>query len=150
MTRISVALLICALLLAAGFSNACIAQGSTGGSFGKTDQELSGGLANKAPSEAPSKHDSGNGDPQFGKSVRTSRGPKTFANPTVKGIRVDYCMTAAEYPNCGPASATVWCRMQGRTRATDFKWELGWPAYRLGDRIVCGGPCGRLTSITCE
>jgi hypothetical protein len=75
--------------------------------------------------------------------------PKIFRNPTLRGVGVDWCMSA-DLGGCGQVAATTWCRSKGLSKATDFKWKAMSPVYRQGDENICNGFCGGFTQVTCE
>jgi len=137
------AALACAVVLAA--PDRALAQGgSTGGSFGKSDQELSGSIPKQAPAAAAKQASDG----QTSKSP--TAGAKTFHNPTVNGRRVNWCLYNVLDQRCGQAAATTWCRSKGLSHATDFKWEVMTSAISLGDHGICSSFCGVFTMVTCE
>jgi hypothetical protein len=124
-----------------GFAQA----GATGGQLGKQNKSLSGDRNEPAPAPATSPAPS---NPPTASPKRSS-GPKTFHDPRVNGVRVDWCMTPA-MSGCGEGAADAWCKSQGFTHSTDFKWSVAPPTYRLGSRDVCNGFCGGFTEVTCE
>jgi hypothetical protein len=76
-------------------------------------------------------------------------GAQTFSNPTTQGHHVDRCLNWAQ--QCDEPAASAWCRTQGYSRATDWKWEYMKPTYVLGDGQVCNEDyCGGFSTITCS
>jgi hypothetical protein len=76
-------------------------------------------------------------------------GAQTFSNPTTQGHRVDRCLNWAQ--QCDEPAASAWCRTQGYSRATDWKWDYVKPTYVLGDGQVCDEDyCGGFSTITCS
>ena len=132
--------------------------GSAGGTIGKQDKTISGGgEGREEPSERSSPRTSPKRIPQFDRSndanPKTDKAgdPKTFVNPTVNGMRIDWCTSAAGLAGpCGEPSASAWCRMKGLSRAINFKMGIGSSAYRLADHSVCNFSCGQLTLVICE
>jgi hypothetical protein len=78
---------------------------------------------------------------------------RTFANPTVKGQRLDWCKHWAR--ECGQPAADLYCRQQGFARAANFTHDAnvgarGIPTLVFGDGRLCEGPgCSSFGSITC-
>jgi len=138
--RASIAIGALSFAIAVSASESSFAQaGSTGGTLGKTDKSLSG-----------EREDQTRPQPTPRTTTRTKPiGPKTFQNPTIRGVGVDWCMTSTA-SGCGETAATTWCRSQGLTHATSFKWAVASPVYRQGDRDICSGFCGGFTEIICE
>lgn len=135
-------------LLVLGSASGVIAQGgSTGGSLGKSDQELSGSVPKQAPAQRAPKRGGANDGQNRSKSAA---GPKTFHNPTLNGMRVNWCLYNVLNQNCGAAAATAWCRSKGLSRSTDFKYEVITSAIALGDRGICSNFCGAFTVVACE
>ena len=79
-------------------------------------------------------------------------GPKTFANPSVEGYRVDWCETLGV--GCGEAAASAFCRLQGYNRSSNHEVarHIGaqTPTRSLKAGEVCSAPeCDGFKSITC-
>jgi hypothetical protein len=139
-------------LFAVGQQSDAFAQaGSTGGTIGKHDKSISGGEeaigTDSKPTRKAKREPDGLGrtKPQD----ELSGTPKTFRNPTLRGVGVDWCMSA-DMGGCGQVAATTWCRSKGLSKATDFKWKAMSPVYRQGDNNICNGFCGGFTQVTCE
>ena len=85
--------------------------------------------------------------PPGGAAVDTATGP-VFANPTVRGMRVDHCLYFAR--QCDEPAASAFCRARGFAHALAWAWEQVSPTVILGDGGVCSQGCGAFSSITCE
>jgi hypothetical protein len=78
---------------------------------------------------------------------------KTFHRPTLKGARVDWCLTWAQ--NCGKAAADNFCRTVGYASAKSWKTD-SWlsKTYVVGSNKYCRGSktsrCDGFASITCQ
>jgi len=78
---------------------------------------------------------------------------RTYANPTIKGVRLDWCRNTGR--NCGKPAADLFCREQGLGEATRFERDAssgarGETTLVFGDGRTCRGPaCSRFRSITC-
>ena len=74
---------------------------------------------------------------------------QVFANPTVDGTAVDYCLNWAS--NCGEPAASAFCQSQGFARSVSHTFQLhAPPTLVIGDRKICNeNGCTRMTSITC-
>jgi hypothetical protein len=125
--------------------------GSTGGTIGKQDKSISGGAEANGPDTKPTRkvNRAPDGLSRKRSQDEPSGTPKTFRNPTLRGVGVDWCMSA-EMSGCGQVAATTWCRSKGFSKATDFKWKMKSPVYRQGDNEICKGFCGGFTQVTCE
>jgi hypothetical protein len=146
---IGIALLALTHLVSA---NAALAQaGNTGGTIGKQDKSISGGEEANGPDSKRTRHVKRASGGLLRKRAQNepSGMPKTFRNPTLRGVGVDWCMSA-DMGGCGQVAATTWCRSQGLSKATDFKWKTMSPVYRQGDGDICKGFCGGFTQVTCE
>lgn len=127
--------------------------GSTGGTVGKTDKSVSGGkeqrlkLRHSKPEKK--KHAVPEQASQPNPNPEAIRGPVVLHNPTINGMRVDWCMTT-DWSECGEVSASTLCQTKGLSRAIDFKWRVNPPTYRQGTRDICEGLCGAFTQVTCE
>jgi hypothetical protein len=128
---------ICALAALVSTDQTALAQaGSTGGTLGKTDKSASGGeesspsggrRVSPAASRHPQRNAEGNGK------------QRTYQNPTVDGLRVDYCL-GTQSMGCGNPAAGAWCRRNGFSHAIKYKTEKSPTAYRLGDATAaCTG-----------
>jgi hypothetical protein len=117
-------------------SDTLLAQGSTGGTLGKTDQSISGGV--KVPDKAPTP-----------KGIPGNKAT-AFTNPTIKGIPVDRCWHFGT--ECDEPAATAWCRSKGFKRATNWKWEYRQNTIGQSDGRQCPipGTCGGFVQIVCE
>src|ERR1019366_6164027 len=148
---IGIALLALSHLAFANASSALAQAGSTGGTIGNHDKSISGGTeaigTDSKPTRKVKREPDGLGrtKPQD----KLSGTPKTFRNPTLRGVGVDWCMSA-DMGGCGQVAATTWCRSKGLSKATDFKWKAMSPVYRQGDNEICKGFCGGFTQVTCE
>lgn len=145
----------CALMLMPSVALAQLQPGSTGGTIGKTNKSISGGEESSPPSDVQEpprvkRHSISKGgtSPDEGAKAERAAGNKVFHNPTLNGVRVNWCLTGLE--GCGQGAATALCQSKGLTRATDFKWEVAAPAYALGDHTTCTGFCGAFTVVSCE
>lgn len=137
---IGIALLALSHLVCANASSALAQAGSTGGTIGKQDKSISGGVETNGPDSKPARKKPQN---------ERSGAPKTFHTPTLRGVGVDWCMSA-NMGGCGQVAASTWCRSKGFSKATDFKWGAMSPVYRQGDNDICNGICGGFTQVTCE
>ena len=150
---IAIASVSAMLASATTFRSAFAEAGSTGGTLGQTDKSVSGERQKQTLPENRLRHKGYHaiqGPPsQTGGSTRSPAKSKTFQNPTIRGVRVNWCMTNTMV-GCGETAATTWCRSQGLSHATSFKWTTVSPAYLQGDRDICNGFCGGFTEITCE
>ncbi len=78
---------------------------------------------------------------------------QTFANPSVKGVRLDWC--AHFGTACGQAAADLFCRQNGFTSAARFAMDpnigrRGIATLVFGDGRLCTGPnCSGFRAITC-
>jgi len=77
---------------------------------------------------------------------------RTFANPTLDGIPVSYCLANGDV--CGERVAIEWCRAQGYEYASSWAATPGVDAtsvtVRLDDGRVCrGAQCDAFASVTC-
>ena len=78
---------------------------------------------------------------------------QTFANPSVKGVRLDWC--AHFGTACGQAAADLFCRQNGFTSAARFAMDpnigrRGIATLVFGDGRLCNGPnCSGFRAITC-
>jgi hypothetical protein len=81
---------------------------------------------------------------------RANAETKTFALPTVKGARLDWCKNWGRL--CGEPAATLFCRENGYQRAV--RWTIALGVGRtlvFGDGRLCQGPfCSGFRAITCE
>jgi hypothetical protein len=147
---IGIALLALSHLVCANASSALAQAGSIGGTIGKQDKSISGGTETNDPDSKPSRKMNREPDGPGSKRPRNeSGGPRTFYNPTLRGVGVDWCMSA-NMGGCGQVAASTWCRTKGFSKATDFKWGAMSPVYRQGDNDICNGICGGFTQVTCE
>ena len=78
---------------------------------------------------------------------------EVFANPAIKGMRLDWCMYWAH--DCGEPAADFFCREQGFARSLRFSIDQnvgrrGVVTLVLGDGRLCAAPtCSGFRSITC-
>ncbi len=78
---------------------------------------------------------------------------QTFANPSVKGVRLDWC--AHFGTGCGQPAADLFCRQNGFTSAARFAMDpnigqRGVATLVFGDGRLCNGPnCSGFRAITC-
>ena len=78
---------------------------------------------------------------------------QTFANPSVKGVRLDWC--AHFGTDCGQAAADLFCRQNGFSSAQRFAMDpnigrRGIATLVFGDGRLCNGPkCSGFRAITC-
>jgi hypothetical protein len=132
-----------------------IAQGSTGGTIGKTDKSASGGEQADEPRDGKRSADErAKTRSRRSESVRIV-GPKTFQNPTTNGIRVDRCLgniiEGLAGTGCGAPAADVWCHSKGLSRSISFTEDTASPTYRLGEHSICRAqPCSAFGEIVCE
>lgn len=143
----------CVLILAL-FSLPCVAQvqpGSTGGTIGKQDKSISGddqpGPSGQRAKRSVRSRDS---DKKIVTDGDGRGGRKVYSNPSLNGIRVDWCPGDIPLSGCGKPVADAWCRSKGHPRSTSFAWKYHSPAIRLESRTVCDGFCGALTEVVCE
>jgi hypothetical protein len=148
---IGITLLAISHLASANASSALAQAGSVGGTIGKQDKSISGGEEANGPDSKPTRKVDRAPDARSGKKPQAelSGTPKTFRNPTLRGVGVDWCVSA-DMGGCGQIAATAWCRSKGLSKATDFKWKAMSPVYRQGDNNICSGFCGGFTQVTCE
>jgi hypothetical protein len=82
--------------------------------------------------------------------ARAEAETRTFALPTVKGVRLDWCKNWAR--QCGEPAAILFCRENGYQRAV--RWTIAPGVGRtlvFGDGRLCQGPlCSGFSAITCE
>jgi hypothetical protein len=155
---IGIAALVVSLAAFAHGSPALAQAGSTGGAIGKQGKSVSGGEESSSPSEGQERHrvkreirrsvSKGESSQTEGPKTESTSASKIFHNPTMNGLRVNWCLSGLE--GCGTASATAVCRSKGMARATDFKWEVAGAAYNQGGGATCKGFCGVFTLISCE
>ena len=145
---VTVMLLLTAMLASLTVERAALGQaGSAGGTIGKQDKSISGVeekpvlRKDRSRIEKPILHTR--------ESTKSPAIPKVFQNPTINGVRVDWCMTSS-LGMCGEVAATAWCRSQGLSHATSFKWAVAPPTYRQGERNICNGYCGGFTEVICQ
>jgi hypothetical protein len=81
--------------------------------------------------------------------------PHTFVDPTVDGIRLDWCRLWAT--DCGGAAAAAWCRQVGYSAAVTWEEDSNVSARGIvtklvGDGRLCQPPnrCDSFASITCR
>lgn len=148
---IGMVLLTLSHLVSANASSALAQAGSIGGTIGKQDKSISGGAEANGPDTKPTRkvNRAPDGLSRKRSQDEPSGTPKTFRNPTLRGVGVDWCMSA-DMSGCGQVAATTWCRSKGFSKATDFKWKMKSPVYRQGDNEICKGFCGGFTQVTCE
>ncbi len=78
---------------------------------------------------------------------------QTFANPSVKGVRLDWC--AHFGTACGQAAADLFCHQNGFSSAQRFAMDpnigrRGIATLVFGDGRLCSGPnCSGFRAITC-
>lgn len=74
---------------------------------------------------------------------------KTFDEPTVKGNRLDWCLTFQH--NCGKPAASAWCVSKGYKNASGFsKAENVGETRTIGDGSLCiDTNCDSFDQITC-
>ncbi len=78
---------------------------------------------------------------------------QTFANPSVKGVRLDWC--AHFGTGCGQPAADLFCRQNGFTSAARFAMDpnigqRGVATLVFGDGRLCNGPnCSGFRAISC-
>lgn len=127
--------------------------GSTGGTIGKEDKSISGRdeTEKSGPREKNIKSPRDRvGAPTL---VPGESNPKTFTNPTYKGIRVDGCLKWGPQ-GCGEPAASAWCRTKGFSRATDWKTEKIHPTIFIDPQSsvkICDlFFCGAFSQIVCE
>lgn len=141
----AIALPAAALALVTTLQFALAQAGSTGGTLGKANKSISGD--NGAQSQPKTK------SPDAAAAVPAApaipKGPQTFQDPRVNGVRVDWCMTST-LGGCGEGAATAWCQSKGFSHAINYKWVVAPPTYRQGDRDICSGFCGGFTEVTCQ
>lgn len=82
-------------------------------------------------------------------SFANAQEPQVFHNPTLRGMRLDRCLTWAT--NCGDPAASLFCRYRGYSRAVDWKSEYISPTLVPGDGQICNGDgCSSFTEISCQ
>lgn len=140
--------LVIVLLLSGAPTDIFAESGSTGGSIGNGNKTLSG--SDTQQPQKPVVHPVHRRAHETAPVAAGPRGPKVLVNPTIRGIRVDWCMTSALDDTCGEVAATTLCRSRGYTRSINFKWHIDPPTYRQGEHSVCSGTCGAFTEVTCE
>jgi len=116
------------------FSAPCVAQvqpGSTGGTIGKTDKSISG-EGQPTPPEQRSKRSvkTRDADKKNSPDSDDRGGPKAYSNPTLNGIRVDWCL-GDSLRGCGKPAADAWCRSRGHASSASFAWDYHSPAIRM-------------------
>ncbi len=78
---------------------------------------------------------------------------RTFEQPTINGVRVDWCKHLAS--QCGAPAADLYCQEQGYQRAVRFLIDpgigaFGVPTVFFGDGRICRSPiCSGFIAITC-
>ena len=75
--------------------------------------------------------------------------PRTFIDPTLRGVYLDWCLTYAA--SCGQPVADEYCRRMGYSRATAWAGPvIGSGRTEILSGQTCSGAfCGRMSSITC-
>jgi hypothetical protein len=115
--------------------------GSTGGTIGKTEKSISGGVEAEQPRQQPRR------------ALSQSARSKIFENPTINSIRVDGCMKWGPV-DCGAPAANHWCRSKGFGRATDWSVEKVHPTIfqdpQSSVKVCDYFFCGAFARIECE
>jgi hypothetical protein len=70
-----------------------------------------------------------------------------FVNPSLRGTRIDRCLTFAR--ECNEPAAFAWCQRFGYSRLAKWEWVYASPTVTLGDRSTCAKGCGAFTTIAC-
>jgi hypothetical protein len=78
---------------------------------------------------------------------------RTFAYPTYRGYRLDWCRVFAN--GCGAPAADAFCRAHGYSGNSAFRFQSnpGVPTMTIGQNSVCQPSvhvCDSFTSITCR
>jgi hypothetical protein len=86
--------------------------------------------------------------PCAGAEIRAPR-TKTFANPMVHGLALDFCQFWGD--GCGQPAADAWCLSQGYERALRYEVQVDTPPTRI---IATGQTCDqefcdRIVAVTC-
>lgn len=93
--------------------------------------------------------------PQPASPAPSAQAPHTFVDPTVDGIRLDWCRLWAT--DCGGAAAAAWCNQVGYSAAVTWEEDSnvsgrGIVTKLVGDGQLCQPPnrCDSFASITCR
>lgn len=78
---------------------------------------------------------------------------KTFHNPTIGGVRLDWCRTWSH--ECGAAAAHAYCQQRGYVQATNWKEAPDIGTFTntrvIGTGQICSGPtCDGFAWVTCS
>jgi hypothetical protein len=140
---IGMTFLILLQLVSVNASSALAQAGSTGGTVGKQDKSMSGGVEAEQPR------------PKLTRSRALPLGAdgrqKLFIKPTIHGVRVDRCRHFGT--ECDEPAATEWCRSKGFARATAWNWEHVSNTVGQSDGHRCSTgllACGGFSKIACE
>jgi hypothetical protein len=136
-------ILVLGMLAPFAVGETAFAQGSTGGTIGKTEKSVSGNVDGERPQHKPQRS-------KVTRPIGTNARQKLFINPTINGVRVDRCWHYGI--ECDERAATEWCRSKGLARATEWKWEYVPDTVGQSDGRRCPASvaCGGFSKISCE